>query len=134
MSSRTSVDVLALGTVLAPASQLLLYLPFIRRTGYTYKPLLNLNDDYIKEMALVALPVVVGTAVHEVNVLIDKTLASTIAVRWDFGLELCQSNKWICARAFVVSVTTVLYPTISGWQRTVMLTVSKPASQKPYRW
>jgi|LFRM01.1.fsa_nt_gb putative peptidoglycan lipid II flippase len=113
VSSRTSVDVLALGTVLAPASQLLLYLPFIRRTGYTYKPLLNLNDDYIKEMALVALPVVVGTAVHEVNVLIDKTLASTIAVGGISALNYANRINGFVQGLFVVSVTTVLYPTIS---------------------
>lgn len=80
ISTKTSVYVIAFGSLLATASQLLLLIPFVRKTGFRYKPILNLKDEHIKTMFFIALPVIAGTSVNEINVLVDRTLASGIAV------------------------------------------------------
>ena len=79
ISTKTNIYVIAIGSVLATASQLLLLIPFVRKTGYRYQPVLNL-DEYIKTMVIIALPVIAGQSVNQINVLVDRTLASGIAV------------------------------------------------------
>ena len=80
ISTKTNIYVIAIGSVLATASQLLLLIPFVRKTGYRYQPVLNLKDEYIKTMVIIALPVIAGQSVDQINVLVDRTLASGIAV------------------------------------------------------
>ena len=49
ISTKTNIYVIAIGSVLATASQLLLLIPFVRKSGYRYQPVLNLKDEYIKD-------------------------------------------------------------------------------------
>ncbi len=48
LGSKTNIYVLAIGSVLATAFQLLLLLPLIKKTGYKYQPFLRLNEKHIK--------------------------------------------------------------------------------------
>ena len=80
ISSRTSIYVLLLGSLLARAAEVLFMLPFARRKGYRFSPILDFKDDNLKAMVHIALPVIIGTSVNQINVLVDRTLASGIAV------------------------------------------------------
>ena len=51
ISSKGNVFLLAFGTVIATASQLLLVLPFAYKKGYKYKRVFDLKDKHIKNMA-----------------------------------------------------------------------------------
>lgn len=113
ISARTSIYVLGVGSVVATASQLVLCIPFLRKMGYTHRPILDFQDRYIKEMIFIVLPVIVGTAVNEINILVDRTLASQIAVGGISALNYAKRLNGFVQGLFVVSVTTVLYPIIS---------------------
>ena len=113
ISARTSACLLAVGSLAATASQLVLCIPFLRRSGYSHRILLDFQDQYMKEIALIALPVIAGTAVNEVNILVDRTLASRIVVGGISALNYANRLHGFVQGIFVVSVTTVLYPMIS---------------------
>lgn len=113
VSARTSIYLLAVGSVAATASQLLLCVPFLRKTGYRHGLILDFQAGYMKEMVLIALPVIAGTAVSEVNILVDRTSASQIAVGGISALNYANRLNGFVQGIFVVSVTTVLYPMIS---------------------
>lgn len=113
VSTKTSIYALAIGSVLATASQLLLLIPFVRKSGYRYKPVLNLKDEYIKMMAIIALPVIMGRSVNQINVLVDRTLASGIAVGGISALNYANRLNGFVQGLFVASITTVMYPMIS---------------------
>ena len=113
ISKKISLYVLAIGGVLATASQLLLLIPFVRKTGYKYQPVLNLKDEYIKTMIIIALPVIAGQSVNQINVLVDKTLASGIAVGGISALNYASRLNDFVQGLFVASISTVLYPMIS---------------------
>lgn len=112
-STRTTVHVLAVGSVLASASRLLLLAPFVRKNGYQYQPTLNLTDNNMKTMVLIALPVIVGTSVNEINVLVDRTIASSVAVGGISALNYANRLNGFIQSVFVFSITTVMYPMIS---------------------
>ena len=113
ISARTSIYVLGVGSVVATASQLVLCIPFLRKTGYTHRRILDFRDRDMKEMIFIALPVIVGTAVNEINVLVNRTLASGIAEGGISALNYANRLNGFVQGLFVVSVTTVLYPMIS---------------------
>jgi putative peptidoglycan lipid II flippase len=113
ISTKTNIYVIVVGAVLATASQLILLLPFVRKNGYRYQPLLDFKDENIRMMVLIALPVIVGTSVNEINVLVDRTLASSIAVGGISALNYARRLNGFVQGLFVVSITTVLYPMIS---------------------
>ena len=113
ISTKTSVYVIAFGSLLATASQLLFLISFVRKTGFRYKPILNLKDAHIKTMLFIALPVIAGTSVNEINVLVDRTLASRIAVGGISALNYARRLNGLVHGLFVASITTVMYPMIS---------------------
>ncbi len=113
ISTGTSVYVIAVGSVLATASQLLVLLPYIRKAGYRYKPILDFKDEHLKMMVLIALPIIVGTSINQINVLIDRTIASGIAVGGISALNYANRLNGFVQGLFVASITTVMYPMIS---------------------
>jgi len=113
ISSRTSIYVLLLGTLLARAAEVLFMVPFARRKGYRFEPVFDLKDGNLKAMIHIALPVIVGTSVNQINVLVDRTLASGIAVGGISALNYANRLNGFVQGLFVMSISSVMYPMIS---------------------
>lgn len=113
ISSKGNILLLAIGTVIATASQLLLILPFAYKKGYKYKPIFDLKDKYIKDMVYIALPVIIGVSVNQINILVDRTLASRLAEGGISALNYANRLNGFVMGIFVLSITTALYPMIS---------------------
>lgn len=113
ISAKGNVLILAIGTLIATASQLFLILPFVYKKGYKYKPVFDLKDKYMKRMVYMALPVIMGVSVNQINVLVDRTIASRVAVGGISALNYADKLNGFVQGIFVVSIITVLYPTIS---------------------
>ena len=113
LSSKGNVLLLAIGTVVATATQLLLVLPFAYKKGYRYKPIFNPKDKHMKHMVYIALPVIIGASVNQINVLVDRTIASTVTVGGITALNYANRLNNFVQGIFVLSITTTLYPVIS---------------------
>lgn len=113
LSSKTNILVLAVGSVIATASQLVLLMPFIHKTGYRYELVLDMKDKYIKKMVYIALPIVIGVSVNQINVLVDRTLASSIAVGGISALNYASKLNGFVQGMFVTTISSVMYPMIS---------------------
>lgn len=133
ISYRTNNIVLVIGSVIATASQLVLLLPYTFKNGYRYKFILNFKDEHLRKMVYIALPLIIGVSVNQINVLIDRTLASTIAVGGISALNYANKLNGFVQGIFVLSISTVMYPLISkmaakndikGLKRTVSEAIS----------
>ncbi|NMA75171.1 MAG: murein biosynthesis integral membrane protein MurJ [Bacteroidales bacterium] len=113
LSSRTDVRVLAIGTIVASAAQLLLLYPSMRKIGYRYQPRLNLNDKYLKMLFKLVLPIILSRSVSRINVLVDRTIASAIVVGGISALNYADKIGGFMQSLLVDSISTVLYPNIS---------------------
>ncbi len=113
ISSNTSIFVLSVGSVIAVAAQLLLMLPFIYKKGYRHKLVFDIHDKNIKNMTYIALPVIIGMSVNQINVLVDRTIASLIQVGGISALNYANRLNGFVQGIFVLSMTTVMYPLIS---------------------
>jgi putative peptidoglycan lipid II flippase len=113
ISVKTNVLVLAVGSLIATIVQFLMLITYVRRTGYRHNWSVNLRDENIKSMVYVIIPVIIGMSVNQVNIIIDKTVASKISIGGISTLTYSQRLNAFVMAIVVYSITTVMYPLIS---------------------
>ncbi|MFZ7132599.1 MAG: murein biosynthesis integral membrane protein MurJ [Eubacteriales bacterium] len=113
LSSKYGIKLLPYGILLGMVSQALFLIPFAFKKGYRHKFVIDIKDKYLRKMIFLALPVILGTSVNKINTLVDRTLASRIAVGGISALNYANRLEGFITGIFVVSITTVMYPTLS---------------------
>lgn len=113
LSGRLGIKGLMVASVLAVASQLLIQLPGLIQTGYRYRLFFNLRDKYINKILKLVPPVFIGVAVRDINVLIDKSLASSLPAGSISALNYANRLNVLILGVFIASITTVLYPMLA---------------------
>ncbi|NKE04707.1 murein biosynthesis integral membrane protein MurJ [Mesobacillus selenatarsenatis] len=113
LSVSYGVVVISVGTAFAIFIQLLFMLPFVIKTGYRYSFVFNIKDKYINKMIHLSIPVIIGVSVNQINVLVDRTLASQIAVGGISMITYANRVNLFIQDIFVISIVTIMYPLIS---------------------
>lgn len=113
ISSKTDIMVLAIGTMLASISRLIFLIPSVKKKGYKYKFILDFKDKHIINMAKIAIPIIIGVSVNQINVLVDRSLASNLAVGGISALNYANKLNGFVQGIFVISISTAMYPMIS---------------------
>jgi len=73
------IEGVAWATVLAIASQFFIQMPVLVKMGIRYRPVFDLRHPGLKKMAVLVLPVLVGVGAGQLNVIVDRILASGLA-------------------------------------------------------
>lgn len=113
LSSKTNIYVLAVGGVIAAGAQFILLYLYVYKNNFRYKLQLNIKDYHLRKMMLLALPVIFGSSVAQINILVDRTIASYISVGGISALNYANTIYLVVLGVIVSSITTVLYPKIS---------------------
>lgn len=113
LSSKGNVSIMIIGTLLGIASQFFFQLPFAIKYGYRYKVYINLKDVYIKKMMLLIVPVFIGSAVNQINSVVDRSLASTLGDGIITVLNSANRLNSFVLGIFIVTITAVVYPILS---------------------
>jgi putative peptidoglycan lipid II flippase len=101
------------GIVVAMFVELLILIPFVYKGGYRHKFPIPSRDKYVKKMLFLAMPVILGTSVNQINTLVDRTLASQIVEGGISALNYASRLNSFVQGIFVISIATVMYPMIS---------------------
>lgn len=113
ISAQTNIVVLAVGTILATLAQLLFLLPSLHKTHYRYEPILSLKENNLRKMLFFVYPITIGMSIDNVNLMVDKTLASRIIEGGISSLEYASRLNGFVNGIFVLSFVTVMFPFIS---------------------
>lgn len=113
LSSKGNVYIMAVGTLIGMISQFLFQLPFAIKNGYKYKPYINIKDEYIKKMLILVMPVFLGVAVNQVNIMVDRSLASTLGDGAITVLNSANRLNGFVLGLFIATIAAVIYPTLS---------------------
>lgn len=105
--------ILAVGKVVAVLAQLLFLIPYLLKNGYKHTFLLNLKDDNLRKTLILAVPVILGTSVNQINKLVDRTIASQVAIGGISALNYASRLNGFVLNIFVLSLATVIYPSFS---------------------
>jgi len=113
LSARFNLFFLAVGNVIAIFTQLLIMLPRIYKSGYKHKFFIDFKSNHIIEMEHIVLPAVLGVSVNQINVLVDKTIASMLAVGGISSLNYAYRLNGFVQGIFILPITAVLFPKLS---------------------
>lgn len=108
-----NVYVLPIGMFFAMASQFFFQVPFAYKKGYKYKLFVDFKDEYVKKMLILVAPIVIGVAVDQINIMVDKTLASTLVEGSISALNYADRLKGFVTGMFIASISSVVYPQFS---------------------
>lgn len=112
-AENSDIGVLMFVSVLATLTQVLIQVPAVHHSGYRYSLNVNLKDPYLKKAFVLILPVLVGSAVQQINVIIDKTLASDLIEGSISSLSYASRINDMVIAVFVAAITTVVFPMLS---------------------
>lgn len=113
LSSKYGPYSIVWGTLIGMASQVILQLPFVYKEGFRLKPHIDFKDEHLKKMIVLTGPVIVGVAVNQVNIMVDKNLASILPDGSISALNFADRlNNFILA-LFITSIVAVIYPVLA---------------------
>lgn len=113
VSTKTNINILAVGALLAMISQLIFQIPFAIKRKYKYKPYLDVKDETIREMIILVLPMLLGVAIGQINTAVDRALATTLGNGPLSALNYAARLNDFVMALFVTSVVTVIYPKLA---------------------
>lgn len=113
MSARFHIIILPIGFVVAIIAEFIFLLPAISKVSYKHSFTLDFKDIYLRNMLKNAMPVIIGISVNQINVLVDRTLASGIIQGGISALNYASKLNGFIQGIFVSSIITVIYPRIS---------------------
>lgn len=114
ISVYTSEYMLAIGIFVATVCQNVVLISGLKKVNYKHRWKINLKDPNIKYILMLAIPLMLGVAVDQINVFVDKTLASRAI---DGGVAILNYADRINGLVYIVitSIVTVAYPVISKY-------------------
>ncbi|WP_312654560.1 murein biosynthesis integral membrane protein MurJ [Proteiniclasticum sp.] len=113
LSSKGDILLLAIGSLISSGSQLIIVLFYAYKMGYKYSGILEINNINLRKMMYIAFPAIVGSSVNQINVLVDRTVASGIVEGGITALNYAGKLNGFIQGIFVLSITTALFPIIS---------------------
>lgn len=104
---------LAFGITLGYLLQIILLIPVLKRNEYTHRFFIDFKDRYIKDIMLLAAPLVVGSCASQLNVIIDRTIASFLPTGSISALNYSNRLNGFIQGVLLAPLITLLYPKIS---------------------
>lgn len=114
MSVRTDIMVLPLGILVSSIIQYLFAGFTSHIHGFKRKKSFDVHNPYVKMMAVMALPIILGASIDQVNLVIDRTIASTFNDGAISAISYASQINDAVLSVFVSTMATVLYPTLVG--------------------
>lgn len=105
---------LAIGLSLAAISQFIILLISSVRKGFHFHIAASVRDDSLKHSILMALPIMIGLGVDEINVIVDRTIASGFQEGSISVLNYANTLVTIAHNIITVSIYTVLFTDVSA--------------------
>jgi putative peptidoglycan lipid II flippase len=113
LANKFGIKGLMVVSVISVASQFIIQIPEVRHSGYKYMFIFDLKDRYITKVVLLSLPVFVGVAINDLNSIIDRTLASSLASGSISALNYAHKLNGLILGVFISAITTVIFPMLA---------------------
>lgn len=108
-----SIEGLVVTTIIATLSQFLIQVPSTFKTGYRWRPLIDVKDPYMARTMELVIPVAIGQAVQQINIIVDRNLASGLADGVISGMDNATKVNDAILAIFIAGFTTVMFPLLS---------------------
>lgn len=113
ISQKINILILPIGIVIASFIQMYILVIQVKKKGYKHKFFFDVKDKNFVKMISLSFPVIMGISVNEINVLIDRTMASRVAEGGISALTYARYLNDFILAIFVLSLASVIFPQIS---------------------
>jgi len=100
-------------SVVATAAQIIVLIPGMRKAGYRYRFVLKFKDEYVDKIVKLIPPVLISVAMINLNKIVDRTMASTLADGSISALSYASTIDRLTTSLFIAAIVTVIYPILS---------------------
>lgn len=104
---------LAIGTALGVMGQFMIQVPWLKKLGVTWCRHLHLHDAALKKMGRLMLPVLAASVMVQLNVVVDRLLASNLPEGSIAALNFANRLNGFVLGIFVTAFVTVIFPALS---------------------
>lgn len=104
---------LAVATVISCIVQFMMQIPSYKKLGYKYKLILNFKDNGLKKLIMLMIPVILGTSVSQINLAVDRILATTVGEGAISVLGFANKINMLIYGVFAYAVAIVIFPSLS---------------------
>lgn len=101
-----------MGLLLGGILQYLIFIPSLRRSDYRHRMIVEPKDPNFSHLFAIGLPVILGVAVNDINILIDKSIASVISAAGVVSLNYGYKIFAFVTGIVVTSISTTVYPSL----------------------
>lgn len=105
-----SIIILAVGIPISIAISTLFLLPETKRVGFHYTPSFDFKDENVKNLLSWSLPVILSTALIDINTIVDRQFASYLRVGGISIITYSTRLITIFTSLLIVPVLTFLFP------------------------
>lgn len=113
VGNKFGIKGLAIAAAIAYLSQVIILIPETIMSNCRYVLSFNLKDKDLIHTLKLALPVMIGLSAQQINIIVDKTMASSLVEGSIASLNYAAITSLIFVEVFIVSITTVVFPVIS---------------------
>ncbi len=105
---------LGIGVVIGGVLQLLVQIPPLIRKGFRYYPFLSVNHPGVRKVAKLAGPAILGGITLQVNIIINRIFASTLATGSVSALLYAMRLIQFPLGIFAIALSTAIFPRLSS--------------------
>jgi len=113
LSYKYGIHSIAWGVILGGIGQALIQTPVLARKKIKYSFVVDFNDSGTKQLLKLLMPVMIGLAITQINIIVDRTIASTLV---DGSISaLYYSNRLVQfpLGAFGIAISIAIFPTLA---------------------
>jgi len=107
------IGAVAIGSLMGTVMVTLAIIPVVWRSGFRLTGLIDLRDTYLKRMAFLMLPAVLGAGANQINTLVSRILASGLPEGRIAALSYANKITGLALSIIGVSIITVVYPSLA---------------------
>jgi putative peptidoglycan lipid II flippase len=105
--------ILSIGSLIGNIASFLVLAWFGSRNGLHYKPVLDLRDKHLRSMFVLMIPIILSSAVGEINQIVDKNLASSLATGTVSALNYSVKINNVVISLVGSAIGVALFPRLS---------------------
>lgn len=113
LSERYGINGLMIASVLTVVGQISIQIPSIKKTRYRHSLNIDIKDKYVKKIITLIPPILISSIVADFNMMIDRTLASTLVSGSISALKYSAILHGLVTSIFVSAIITVIFPILS---------------------
>jgi putative peptidoglycan lipid II flippase len=104
---------LVMSHILAILTQSLFLMVFVLKQGLKFKFKIKLQKETVKKIINLSLPVIIGLGVAQINILVDRSIASTLQEGSISSLYYANRVNFLFLGVFALSLISIMYPVLS---------------------